>query len=281
MHENRQSCIVDKRRAKFAKRTLIRAIGGERVDRKTAEAIAKTLETSLSTIADVGTNIALTDHRRDFDPGVDKSLELVDTLREFQEDGRRLGYFHQSMPFQLLPKEMIVKYNGNLKEPFRSYWNEVGTARRKDYESDPRHGLIQCVMKESDIIKLCMIHEPYNSFTNEDVLNILNDIEYRIRQGDLQLIAVPDGEERWAEALKDTAVERFVNEAKSYAMVGDRFVLKREKSDDLYIKDGENTVSTYKRVMKTLISLADYTPSNKRGMIEMIARLKKVADSDD
>jgi transcriptional regulator with XRE-family HTH domain len=258
-------------RAKVSIKSVIRAEGKRRVDVRTANAITSALGLELaSALRPEPTPPVCT---RYFDPELDAGHFLLDSLREMHIGGR-LRYFHRSLPYQLMPPRLIKPYNESMTPESRAFFDSVGAGRRKDYEELKGHDGMECVMLWSDMLPVVRRQGPYSAFSPADVEAILTQIQCLCRERAMTFVLIDDKRVS-AEVTRSESLRRFIATTKSCALLGDRFLLRREASDCLVIDDNVSHREAFLRTRDELVKLAEYDPDSRSHVHGVLSRLHR------
>src|SRR5262249_39341464 len=142
--------------------TVKRAEQGGPVDLSSVSLIATALQLNIEAIVKLGSPPEAGTFLRHVVPGLDPSASLLDALRELHTAGKRMIYFHRSVPYQLLPRELISKYNSIKSLAVRSFFDQVGVGRLEDYDRLRGQDQLECVMLWSDLMSLARREGEYS-----------------------------------------------------------------------------------------------------------------------
>jgi hypothetical protein len=254
-------------------RTVGRAEDGMYIDLSSVKAIAEALKVKISDIAYVDAPQRSTEAHECFvDPAIDPSGNLLVPLRELHTPTARLRYFHRSLPYQLIPAEFIRKYNASMNPAVRGFFDEVGLGRKHDYDAERGQGQLELVMLRSDMRAVAQRVGMFATFSPEEASAVLSNVWRAIREQGVRLLLVDD--KRVAnEAAMWAPLARFVD-AKSQALLGDRFVLRREpRSDVLVITDRAGHRDAFLKSQEILAGLVEYDPHSSVQMTRIFDEL--------
>ena len=257
--------------------TINRAVAGNPVELKTIQAIANALDVAPAMILQRNESKPNGVMQCCFDPGLDSGQELLNSLRELHTPTTSMTYFHRSLPYQLLPQFAIEKYNSSMAGAVKSYFDYVGKGRQSDYDLLKGQSGLECIMPWSDLWPLVHRQGPFEAFTTAEILGVVDHVADCVNERGLKFMLVD--EHSISEASSHSEQFRRHLSLKSIAVLGDRFLLRREASDCLIVDDNQFHMNAFRHTHNQLRNMVKYDPESKPHMLSIFDTLRRRIES--